>query len=101
MPSDIESNEIKRRKAPSNQWVQIRMSSPDVPFTIRGNLGVLLGEFTRWPQRNISNAIQMLGDAEEKDSVAQILNGAVDQCGNRIPTLPNRGQGAIRRVATL
>ena len=73
-----------------------KMSLSDVPYAIRGNLGVELEEIPIWANRNISNAIQKLGDVEEGDSVVQILNDAPDQRKNRITTVGNQGGDAIR-----
>ena len=59
-------------------------------------LGVQLLEIARWPNRNISNAIQQLGELKESDTSVQILNGALEQCKQKITTLPSRGGDAIR-----
>ena len=47
------------------------MSLSDVLFTIRENLGVVLEQIARWPNQNIANAIEKLGDAKEADSAAR------------------------------
>ena len=74
------------------------MSLPNVPFAIQRKFRVALGNTVSWYVRNISNAIQKLGDAEEADSAVQILNEVLDQCENRFTTVPTQGEDAIRMI---
>ena len=64
---------------------------------LRHELGAQLSEIARWPNQNIANAIQQLEDAKQADSSVQILNDVVEKCKQRIPTVPNLGEDAIRR----
>ena len=72
------------------------MSLSDVHVTIGEDLWVRLGEIARWTNRNISSDIQKLEGAKKEDSVVQILNDALELRKNRITTVGNKGEDAIR-----
>ena len=77
------------------------MALPDVPASVRGDLSVGLNNHVYWPSRDISNAIQRTWGAMEADGVAQILNGALGQRGNRFAAVSLLGEMWPGRVATL
>ena len=56
-----------------------------------------MSEIAIWPNQNKSNAIQQVGDLAVADRSVQILNGALEQCKQRISTVDNQGGDAIRR----
>ena len=66
---------------------------------IRHELRVQLAGIAGWPNQNIYNVIQQLEDAmgEEAERSVQILNDALEQCKQRITTVSNQGEDAIRR----
>ena len=69
----------KRRRAYPRKCLKREMSLSDVHMVIREYLGAELGNLSNWPNRNISGAIQRLGDTKDEEGVAQIHNDVLAQ----------------------
>ena len=65
-------------------------------FCAQGEFRVSSNHIASWPDQNISNNIQKLGDAKEEDRVVRILNEELAHCKNRITTVAMQCEDTLR-----